>query len=148
MAAEMPGKETMDRLIELATGARTQDGFPKEPDATEQEALRLLAAYFGEASGKTSIWVRMRLTDLDSGRALLAAEPAVQVAAVTLAFSSLGQQDRSLLRQLLAGPHRPLGLGEIDSYFAYLGLRTLLGGLARRHLPYRDEDMVQILTAI
>src|SRR5712692_2358553 len=148
MSAETPGKEPMDRLIEFAARARAQNGSPKEPDATEQQALGLLAAYFEEASGKTSIWVQIRLTDLDSGRALLAAEPAVQVAAVRLAFTGLQQQDGSLLRQLLAGLHRPLGLGEIDSYFAYVGLRTLLGGLARRQLPYRDEDMVQILTVV
>src|SRR5262249_61186620 len=102
MSTETPGKEAMDRLVELATRARAQKGSPSEPDATEQEALRLLACYFEEASGKTSIWVRMRLTDLDSGRALLAAEPEVQVAAVRLAFTGLQQQDASLLRQLLA----------------------------------------------
>jgi hypothetical protein len=154
---------------------------PTESQTADEAARRLLASYLRETeTGERTFW-RAQAQEYAAGRAILEADPAVQVAVLRLVLAAVATpqgevkgvpvavanlQDglarlaaaQAIARQRAASA--PAAAGDEAAEWApaawmvldYWAVRTrfgpLLSALARRRLPYSDDDLCDLLASL
>src|SRR4051812_17556737 len=145
---------------------------PTESQVGDEAARRLLAHYVGEVHSVQHAFLRTRPEHYAAGRAILEADPVVQVAVLRLVMAALATPRTEVTGVPVAAADLQAGLARLaaaqagareraanapaaadepapwaaapwmvlDRWAVYAQLGPLLSALARRKLPYGDDD--------